>query len=54
MGGDDGGEVDLERRDGEALGRGGQVHADQPGIAPLSAGSPRRTHQASYWRQAER
>ena len=33
MGGDDGGEVDLQRRGGEALGRGGQVHADQPGIA---------------------
>ena len=33
VGGDDRGEVDLERRDSEALGRGGQVHADQPGIA---------------------
>ena len=33
MGRDDRGEVDLERRDGEALGRGGQVHADQPGVA---------------------
>ena len=32
MGGDDRGEVDLERRDAEALGRGGQVHADQAGI----------------------
>ena len=33
MGGDDRGEVDLERRDREALGRGGQVHADQTRIA---------------------
>jgi hypothetical protein len=33
VGGDDRSEVDLERRDREALGRGGQVHADQTGIA---------------------
>ena len=33
MRGDDGGEVDLQGGGGEALGRGGQVHADQPGIA---------------------
>jgi hypothetical protein len=33
VGGDDRGEVDLERRDGETLCRGGQVHADQTGVA---------------------
>ena len=33
VGGDDRGEVDLQGGGGEALGRGGQVHADQPGIA---------------------
>ena len=33
MGGDDRGEVDLERRGREVFGRGGQVHPDQPGIA---------------------
>jgi hypothetical protein len=32
MGRDDRGEVDLERRDRETLGRGGQVHADETGI----------------------
>ena len=44
VGGDDRGEVDLQGRDGEALGRGGQVHADQPGIAAqrrqAEAGAP--------------
>jgi hypothetical protein len=33
MGRDDRGEVDLQGGGGEALGRGGQVHADQLGIA---------------------
>jgi hypothetical protein len=32
VGGDDRGEVDLERRDRKTLGRGGQVHANQLGI----------------------
>jgi hypothetical protein len=32
VGGDDRGEVDLERRNSETLGRGSQVHADQAGI----------------------
>jgi hypothetical protein len=33
VGGDDRGKVDLQGGGGEALGRGGEVHPDQPGIA---------------------
>jgi hypothetical protein len=42
--GDDGGEVDLQGGGCESLGRGGQVHADQPGIGgkgrQAQAGAP--------------
>ena len=53
VGRDDRGEVNLQGGGCEALGRGGQVHADQPGIGgkgrQFEADAP-----GTYWRQAER